>query len=134
MNDPVDHRRGHGLVSEDPAPATEPTAVYGVLDAIGEGAAVPITDIPKLGFDHNHIVSTCLPLLGEKLFVDMAFTKALLPAQFTTRDARAAQEQLTGERVHMGNLNRTLDQTGAAKVGHVSTGPGRPAALRTYAQ
>lgn len=115
----------------DPRGPSLSIAMYAVLSALDESVSVPAREVPDLAFDHNHIVQEGFRILGERLWQDLGFTRALLPEAFTTRDARAIVTELTGEYPHLGNLTRTLDSLGAVKRGTTAAGRGRPAYVRS---
>lgn len=117
----------------DPRGPSLAIAMYAVLDHLDDALAIDTAAVAEgLAFDHAHIIDVCRPLLGAKLWTDMDFTRALLPDQFTTVDARNIQTALTGTTPHMGNLSRVLDDAGATKGDSVTAGRGRPAVLRSF--
>lgn len=117
--------------SRDPRGPSLSIAMYAVLPAIPADAAAPVDDLPQLAFDHNHIVESTREMLAAKLWADMDFTRALMPTEFTTVDARTISTALAGTPPHMGNLNRLIDNAGAKKVGVSVAGRGRPSVTRT---
>lgn len=89
--------------------------------------------LPRLGFDHSDIVRTCLARIGALLWRDLELSKALLPSEFQTVDARAITRDITGVDPSLPNLNRTLDALpGVRRVGQVAEGRGRPVTVRTF--
>lgn len=102
----------------------------------------PIGDPGNLAFDHARLIADCRPLLADRLWRDLDFTRALTRPEFTGTDVVAIAEQLTGSPVHRANLNRELGKIpGLADAGTgVSLGPApealalgavmRPAAAR----
>ena len=119
--------------NRDPRGPSLSVAMFAVLPDLDPDIAVRLDEkVPALGFDHEHIIATCRPLLADRLWRDIAFTGALLPDPFSTRDARAVVVALTGEEPHPGNLNRLLDGLpGIRKTGQTSAGRGRPTTLRS---
>jgi 8-oxo-dGTP diphosphatase len=119
--------------ARDPRGPSLSIAMYAVMPQLDQATSVDVSaPLPDLAFDHTQIVKTCLPLLGDKMWRDLGFTKALLPDEFATVDARAIEHALTGEEPHMGNLNRAIDSiAGVQKVGASVRGRGRPTTLRS---
>ncbi|MFT4125607.1 MAG: NUDIX hydrolase [Gordonia sp. (in: high G+C Gram-positive bacteria)] len=90
----------------------------------------PIERPPATVFDHGHILDTARPLLAEKLWRDLDFTRALTGPEFTATDAVAITRQLTGAPVHRANLNRDLARIDSlAEAGFAPTAGGRPPRL-----
>lgn len=119
--------------NRDPRGPSLSIAMFAVLPELAADVSTPIDGpMPRLGFDHDHIVRTCRSLLNERLWHDLAFTTALLPDPFSTRDARAVVRALSGQEPHLGNLNRVLDALpGVRKTGSTNAGRGRPTTLRS---
>lgn len=67
-----------------------------------------LDDVPPLAFDHSQMVAFCRPLLIERLWRDMEFTRALTGPQFPVSAAVAMTKSLTGVFPDRGNLNRRL--------------------------
>ncbi len=82
-------------------------------------------------FDHDQIIATALEEGRNRLWSDTGFTRALLGKTFSTPDALALTEVLTGRRPHHGNFHRDLSSDARlAKVdGTVDGARGRPANL-----
>lgn len=119
--------------NRDPRGPSLSIAMWATLPTLDAGSSIEIGHgLPDLAFDHGHIIDTCTPLLRDLLWRDLPFTRALLPAQFTTRDARQLTIALTGTEPHLGNLNRLIDSLpGVTTVGMASHGRGRPTTVRT---
>ena len=96
----------------------------------------PLDDLPPLAFDHNHIIAACRPLLVEKLWRDLSFTRALTGPTFPVSAAVAITRSLTGTSPDRGNLNRRLASVKGLGVSHrkVVLGRGRPGTLWEWQQ
>lgn len=92
---------------------------------------VPLDDVPHLAFDHNQMVDFCRPLLVERLWRDLAFTRALTGPTFPVSWAVSITRSLTGQSPDRGNLNRRLASVKGLGVSHkkVVLGRGRPGTL-----
>lgn len=119
--------------SRDPRGATLSLAMWGVAeDAEGEGVQwYAMDDMPQLAFDHNRIVDECRPLLVERLWRDLAFTRALTGPTFPVSAAVAITRSVTGTSPDRGNLNRRLASVKGLGVStrRVVLGRGRPGTL-----
>lgn len=103
------------------------------LEQARQAVLVPTDAVPGLPFDHDHIVTECVPLLADRLWRDLTFTRTLLPEEFRAADALSVQKALTGVEPHRANLNRTLDSLpGLRRIGTVGAGAGRPSQVRTF--
>lgn len=119
--------------TRDPRGATLSVAMWGVAQDAGSEKAhwYPLGGLPHLAFDHDAIVAVCRPLLNEKLWRDLAFTKALTGRQFPVSAAVAMTRSLSGMAPDRGNLNRRLASVRGLAVSHrrVVLGRGRPGTL-----
>lgn len=90
-----------------------------------------LDDLPNLAFDHNQMIEYCRPLLVERLWRDLAFTRALTGPTFPVSAAVAITRSLTGASPDRGNLNRRLASVKGLGVSHkkVVLGRGRPGTL-----
>lgn len=94
--------------SRDPRGPTLSISQWAVVHDPGTARWVLPSDLPALAFDHTRIVADALPVLADKLWHDVALTRALLGERFTLARAAAAVTALTGERPDPANLNRQL--------------------------
>lgn len=119
----------------DPRGATLSIAMWAVADDIdGTDDGVEwfeMDEMPQLAFDHNTIVSECRPLLVERLWRDLNFTRALTGPTFPVSAAVAITRSVTGTSPDRGNLNRRLASVKGLGVSHrkVVLGRGRPGTL-----
>ncbi|WIK83252.1 MULTISPECIES: DNA mismatch repair protein MutT [Micrococcus] len=90
--------------------------------------------VPALAFDHAQIVAAARTALARRLD-DPAVAGALMPAEFTLGELRAAHEAVTGERLDAANFRRTaLGDPSVQDTGTVRTGtPYRPPRLYRFA-
>lgn len=88
-------------------------------------------DVPALAFDHNRMIAFCRPLLVDRLWRDLSFTRALTGPTFPVSAAVAITRSLTGASPDRGNLNRRLASVKGLGVSHrrVVLGRGRPGTL-----
>ncbi|MFT3876475.1 MAG: NUDIX hydrolase [Propioniciclava sp.] len=88
-------------------------------------------DVPALVFDHNTMINVCWPLLADKLWRDLAFTRALTGETFPVSAAVALTQSLTGASPDRGNLNRRLASVRGLGVTdqRVAVGRGRPGTM-----
>lgn len=118
--------------SRDPRGPSLSIAMWAVYHAGGEAAGVawmPIEAPEPLAFDHNQILERARPLLAERLWRDVAFTRALTGERFTATDAVAVTAQLSGASPHRANLNRDLARIPSLeRDGVAPTTGGRPPA------
>lgn len=123
--------------SRDPRGATLSIAMWAVADSPADGSAsdkvqwFSLDELPKLGFDHNFIISQCRPLLVERLWRNTDFTRALTGPSFPVSSAVAITKSLTGSSPDRGNLNRRLASVKGLGVSprKVVLGRGRPGTL-----
>lgn len=118
----------------DPRGATLSVAMWGVAEPEASSDLVSwcaLDDVPKLAFDHNDIVRECRPLLVERLWRDLAFTRALTGPVFPVSAAVAITRSITGVAPDRGNLNRRLAAVKGLGVSSrkVVLGRGRPGTL-----
>ena len=94
------------------------------------------TALPALAFDHNQMVTSTRQMLTDKLWRDLAFTRALTGPEFPVSAAVAMTRSLSGSDPDRGNLNRRLQSVPGLNVGHkrVVLGRGRPGALWVWAE
>lgn len=92
----------------------------------------PISDIPKLAFDHNEIVRYAIKRLRAKLeYTNIAYS--LLPTKFTLTNLQKVYEVILGEKQDKRNFRRkyaNLDLLEETKA--MSTGAHRPAKLYRF--
>lgn len=88
-------------------------------------------EVPGLAFDHNQMVDVCWPLLADRLWRDLAFTRALTGESFPVSSAVAITHSLTGAAPDRGNLNRRLASVRGLGVTQerVTVGRGRPGTM-----
>ena len=121
--------------SRDPRGFTLSVAMWAVADSSEPQRAdvkwFAVEDVPHLAFDHNQIVTFCRPLLVDRLWRDLAFTRALTGPTFPVSAAVAITRSLTGVFPDRGNLNRRLASVQGLGVSHkrVVLGRGRPGTL-----
>lgn len=119
--------------TRDPRGATLSVAMWGIADGETNGNVswYSLDAVPELAFDHNAIIDTCRPMLIEKLWRDLIFTRALTGPQFPVSTAVTITRSLTGVSPDRGNLNRRLASVPGLEVGHrrVVLGRGRPGTL-----
>lgn len=121
--------------TRDPRGFTLSVAMWAVADdecvANDDVLWVSLDDIPQLAFDHNQMLDFCRPLLVERLWRDLAFTRALTGPTFPVSWAVAITRSLTGASPDRGNLNRRLASVKGLGVSHkkVVLGRGRPGTL-----
>ena len=82
--------------TRDPRGFTLSIAMWAVAD--GEAEWFPIREIPELAFDHASIVEHCTPMLADKLWRDINFTKALTGESFPVPTAVALTKSCLGWR------------------------------------
>lgn len=132
--------RAHGQLTvfdephRDPRGFTLSVAMWGVVDQVPEDSLAqwyPLDQVPDLAFDHDEIVADCRPLLVERLWRDLAFTRALTGPTFPVSAAVAITREITGQAPDRGNLNRRLASVKGLGVIHrkVVLGRGRPGTL-----
>ncbi len=90
--------------------------------------------LPAMAFDHAEIVSAARAALARRL-ADPAVAAALMPAEFTLGELRAAHEAAGGERLDAANFRRTvLTDPSVVDTGTVRAGtPHRPPRLYRFA-
>lgn len=91
----------------------------------------PVDDVPPLAFDHNQMIEFCRPLLVDRLWRDLTFTRALTGPTFPVSAAVAITRSLTGTAPDRGNLNRRLASVRGLGISHqrIVMGRGRPGTL-----
>lgn len=130
----------HGQLTVFDEPARDPrgftlsVAMWGVAvpsEQPGQPEWFGLDDLPELAFDHNRIVEECRPLLIERLWRNLPFTRALTGPSFPVSAAVAITRSLTGSSPDRGNLNRRLASVKGLGVSHkkVVLGRGRPGTL-----
>lgn len=124
---------GQLVVFDEPCRDPRGYSLSVAMWAVGDGEADwhPFDRMPALAFDHNHILDECRPLLIDKLWRDLAFTRALTGPSFPISSAVAITRSLTGAPPDRGNLNRRLAALRGLTVSHkkVVLGRGRPGSL-----
>ncbi|HBX79896.1 MAG: NUDIX hydrolase [Propionibacteriaceae bacterium] len=117
--------------TRDPRGATLSAAMWAVTDGDGECEWFGLDALPELAFDHNRIVEECRPLLADKLWRDLTFTRALTGRAFPVSAAVAITTSLTDQAPDRGNLNRRLASLRGLNVStrRVVAGRGRPGTL-----
>lgn len=117
----------------DPRGATLSVAMWGVAEDGDSDAAhwYALDEVPPLGFDHSSIVRVCRPLLTERLWRDVAFSRAITGPSFPVSAAVAITRSFIGAPPDRGNLNRRLASVKGLGVSHrkVMLGRGRPGTL-----
>lgn len=91
----------------------------------------PVDEVPHLAFDHNAMIEFCRPLLVDRLWRDLTFTRALTGPTFPVSAAVAITRSLTGTAPDRGNLNRRLASVRGLGISHkkIVMGRGRPGTL-----
>ncbi|ALG86646.1 hypothetical protein ACH46_05920 [Gordonia phthalatica] len=84
--------------------------------------------VPPLAFDHERILADVRPVLADKLWRDLTFSRALTGPGFSVRTALEITQSLAGAAVDRGNLNRTLKRIAVRSEEPVADGVGRPGA------
>ncbi len=101
--------------------------------AVADGPAqwFGLDDVPELAFDHNQMVTQCRPMIIDKLWRDLTFTRAITGPSFPVSAAVAITRSLSGVSPDRGNLNRRLASVRGLGVSHkrVVLGRGRPGTL-----
>ncbi|MFV0405930.1 MAG: NUDIX hydrolase [Propioniciclava sp.] len=120
--------------TRDPRGFTVSVAMWAVIDATPPAGNVEwfaLDEVPPLAFDHNQMVDFCRPLLVDRLWRNLSFTRALTGSEFPVSAAVAITKSLTGTNPDRGNLNRRLASVPGLGVGHkkVVQGRGRPGTL-----
>lgn len=120
--------------TRDPRGFTLSVVMWAVADDVPSNEDVvwvSLDDVPQLAFDHNQMVDFCRPLLVERLWRDLAFTRALTGPTFPVSWAVSITRSLTGCSPDRGNLNRRLASVKGLGVSHrkVVLGRGRPGTL-----
>lgn len=94
----------------------------------------PVTSVPKLAYDHNHILSVAL----ERLRARVEYTtviRHLLPKEFTLSDLQSAYESVLGHDLDKRNFRKKIlalalvAETGRTRI----SGASRPAGLYHFA-
>lgn len=125
---------GKGRVYDTPdrderGPTVSVGCVAVVYDAGDRGTVwVPTTGVPPLPFDHNAIVQATLEDILRDLWLDRDLLKALLGETFTTVDAAAVVQLLSGAVPYGSTLRRQLAnaQFLEARAAAPTSGRGRP--------
>jgi 8-oxo-dGTP diphosphatase len=122
--------------NRDPRGATLSAALWAVSDGDGVGTWFSLDRLPSLAFDHNRIVAECRDILTDRLWHDIAFTRALTGPTFPVSAAVAITRTLTGTDPDRGNLNRRLGAIAELSVStrRVATGRGRPGTVWEWAR
>lgn len=120
-------------VIEDDAAAVAELAADEEREGAGQSVVQwhALDDVPELVFDHNRMIDVCWPLLSDKLWRDLTFTRALTGETFPVSAAVALTHCLTGAAPDRGNLNRRLASVrglGVTKE-RVAVGRGRPGTM-----
>lgn len=119
----------------DPRGFTLSVVMWAVADHVSEAFDSvewhPVDDVPHLAFDHDQMVEFCRPLLVDRLWRDLTFTRALTGPTFPVSAAVAITRSLTGTSPDRGNLNRRLASVKGLGVSskRVVLGRGRPGTL-----
>lgn len=115
--------------TRDPRGFTLSVAMWAVAD--GPAQWFGLDDVPDLAFDHNQMVTQCRPMIIDKLWRDLTFTRAITGPSFPVSAAVAITRSLSGVSPDRGNLNRRLASVRGLGVSHkrVVLGRGRPGTL-----
>ncbi len=98
-----------------------------------ETAWFPITDLPKLGYDHGYIIEKTLSILGKKLN-SASYIRNLFKADFTLPELERVLTSILDTKVDRRNFRKRLlklniiEPTGDMSEGH----NGRPAKLYRF--
>ena len=113
----------------DPRGYSLSVAMWAVAD--GDAEWHTFDHMPQLAFDHNRMIVECRPLLADKLWRDLVFTRALTGESFPVSAAVAITQSLSGSSPDRGNLNRRLASIRQLGVStrKVVMGRGRPGTL-----
>ncbi len=90
-------------------------------------------NIPKLGYDHNHITSVAIERLRSKIiYTDIA--KHLMPKEFTLSDLQKVYEAILGEGMDKRNFRKRILSLGILRNTKrtIKKGVMRPANLFTF--
>lgn len=132
------HALGQLVVFDEPYRDPRGSTLSVAMWAVGAGEAdwYAFDDMPHLAFDHNHILTECRPLLIEKLWRDLRFTRALTGPSFPVSTAVAITRSLSGIAPDRGNLNRRLASLRGLSVSNrrVVRGRGRPGSLWEWSE
>lgn len=97
-----------------------------------ESKAYPVTEAPKLAFDHSKILKYALKRLRSKLeYTNVAYS--ILPSKFTLTELQKTYEIILGELQDKRNFRRKYENMGLLeKTEAMSTGAHRPAKLYRF--
>lgn len=93
----------------------------------------PITDLPKLGYDHEVILNRTIEYLSKRI-VNINILRNLFPSDFTLPEIQKVNEDLLGVKLDRRNFRKkfinsnTIEETGEVNEG----GNGRPAKLYRF--
>ena len=92
-----------------------------------------IDQIPKLGFDHEQIISSAIDKLRDKL-IDVDILKKLFPSDFTLPEIQKAYEQILDRKLDRRNFRKKFINLGLIEdTGYKNEGfNGRPAKLYRF--
>lgn len=93
----------------------------------------PITDLPKLGYDHSDIIDKTLQILGKKL-MNINYVRNLFPSDFTLPEIERVLTSVLGAKIDRRNFRKRLLKLDViVETGeHAEGGNGRPAKLYRF--
>jgi 8-oxo-dGTP diphosphatase len=95
---------------------------------------VPLSEVPKLAFDHNLILEKALTHLRNQAS-QFSISTALLPKAFPLSEIQKLYEEILGRPLDKRNFRKTLLNSNLLEpTGTLSSGPGRPATLYQFTQ
>lgn len=92
-----------------------------------------VSDLPKVGFDHEDIIKRSIDYLKKK-FVNVNTMKSLFPSDFTLPELQKAYEQVLGKSLDRRNFRKKfINMDLVEETGEYNTGcSGRPAKLYRF--
>ena len=106
-----------------------------ILASAGSTQLLPVSDLPRLGFDHNKIVKVALERLQHKVNYTTMCSE-LLEHRFTLPDLQEVYEIILNQRLDKRNFRKKMQQLGILKdLEEIRQEPmGRPARLYSFAR
>ncbi len=80
------------------------------LDEGYEAQWIPITELPKLAFDHNEIVNEAVKSVQQVATLDVTHLFDLLPRKFTAAQLRVVMEVVLGKTFDIKNFHKRIAQ------------------------
>ena len=76
-----------------------------------EAQWIPVSELPRLAFDHNDIVREAIESVKQKATLDPTLLFDLLPRKFTAAQLRVVMETVRGVRLDVKNFHKKLAAT-----------------------